>query len=414
LRVHVWLTHKERILVDDVYAATDGKIDRRISLNDPGIEDYRNDYYWSPSHPNLIHAEIDLVDEEGNVIDSVTSYTAMRSVGIQGDRFMLNTRPYQLRLVLNQGYWPDTGLTAPDDEAFRRDVELIKAMGFNGVRMHQKIEDPRFLYWADTLGLLVWEEMPSAYAFNDETVRRVTDTWIAAIERDISHPCIIAWVPVNESWGVPDLPNVPQQRHFVRSLYHLTKTLDSTRPVIGNDGWESVVTDIIAIHDYEADPARIARRYTVTEDALTQMLRSERPGHRILILDERAHEGLPIMLTEFGGIAFSKQRGTWGYSRAKTPDDFAARYAVLLETVRTLPLLAGFCYTQFTDTYQEANGLLYMDRKPKFPLEQIAIATRGPENDSDRRVHNRWRQRLLAMQRQQAQALREEPLHESD
>jgi hypothetical protein len=121
------------------------------------------------------------------------------------------------------------------------------------------------------------------------------------------------------------------------------------------------------------------------------MLRTERPGHRILILDEQAHAGLPIMLTEFGGIAFSKQRGTWGYSRARTPDDFAARYAMLLETVRTLPLLTGFCYTQFTDTYQEANGLLYMDRKPKFPLEQIAIATRGPESEDDRRIHNRSR-----------------------
>jgi hypothetical protein len=212
---------------------------------------------------------------------------------------------------------------------------------------------------------------------------------------------------------VPDLPDVAQQRHFVRSLYHLTKSLDPTRPVIGNDGWESVVTDIVAIHDYEANPAQLARRYTVNEESLAQMLRTERPGHRILVLDAQAHEGLPVMLTEFGGIAFSKERGTWGYSRAKTSDDFAARYAALLEAVRSLPLLAGFCYTQFTDTYQEANGLLYMDRKPKFPLDQIAIATRGPESDTERRVQNRWRQRFLAMQRQHASVLRQESLPES-
>ena len=99
------------------------------------------------------------------------SYTALRSIGAQGDKFVLNGRPYQLRMVLDQGYWPETGLTAPDDDAYRRDVELAKAMGFNGVRKHQKIESPRYLYWADVLGLLVWEEMPSAYRFTQDVDR---------------------------------------------------------------------------------------------------------------------------------------------------------------------------------------------------------------------------------------------------
>jgi hypothetical protein len=135
------------------------------------------------------------------------------------------------------------------------------------------------------------------------------------------------------------------------------------------------------------------------------LLKSERPGGRILILDEHAHEGLPIVLSEFGGIAYSKEKGSWGYSRARTSDDFAARYAALLETVRDLPLLAGFCYTQFTDTYQEANGLLYMDRTPKFPIEQIAVATRGAQSDAEKRIEARWKQRLLAMQRQQKKTI---------
>lgn len=206
-------------------------------------------------------------------------------------------------------------------------------------------------------------------------------------------------MPFDESWGVPDLPDIPAQRHFVKGIYNLTKSLHPTRPVIGNDGWESVATDIIAIHDYDADPQRIARRYAVANPSVTEMLRTQRPGGRILILDELGHEGLPIMLSEFGGIAFSRQRGSWGYSRARSADDFAARYAALLEVVRNLPLLAGFCYTQFTDTYQEANGLLYMDRTPKFPLEQIAIATRGSQTEDERRVQIKWRRRVLAMQR---------------
>ena len=173
-------------------------------------------------------------------------------------------------------------------------------MGFNGVRKHQKIEDPRYLYWADVLGLLVWEEMPSAYRFTRVSIERLTREWIKAMERDISHPCIVAWVPFNESWGVPDLPDSPAQRHWVQALYHLTRTLDPSRPVIGNDGWESVATDIIGIHDYDHDAERIARRYGA-EESLPRLFKRERPGGRILLLSEEANTGQPIMLTEFGG-----------------------------------------------------------------------------------------------------------------
>lgn len=139
-------------------------------------------------------------------------------------------------------------MTPHNDEGICSDIELVKAMGFNGVRKHQKIEDPRFLYWADRLGLFVWEEMPSGYRYTRVSIERVTREWRAAMDRDASHPCVIAWVPFNESWGVPDLPDSPAQRHYVQALYHLTKTLDPTRPVIGNDGWESVATDITGIH----------------------------------------------------------------------------------------------------------------------------------------------------------------------
>jgi hypothetical protein len=251
-------------------------------------------------------------------------------------------------------------------------------MGFNGVRKHQKIEDPRYLYWADTLGLAVWEEMPSAYRFTRQSVNRLSREWSAVIARDYSHPCIIAWVPINESWGVPNLPDNPPERHFVQALYHLTKTLDPSRPVIGNDGWESVATDIIGIHDYDDQPERIAKRYHAHE-VLPRLFKRERPGGRLLVLDGHPHAEMPLMLTEFGGIALAtSQPGTWGYTTCRTADEFAVQFEGLLAVVRQLGLLAGFCYTQFSDTYQEANGLLYADRSPKMPIERIAQAVAGP------------------------------------
>ena len=378
LRLRVRLRVGERVLVEDVYGITDGEVLRVIQLNDPGIDDARNELFWWPWSPTLIEAQLELLTPDNHIIDTVESYTAMRTISTQGDRLVMNGRPMYLRLVLDQGYWPESGLTPPSDDALRRDVELVKAMGFNGVRKHQKIEDPRFLYWADKLGLMVWEEMPSAYRFDPITVRRKTREWLEVIERDISHPCIIAWVPLNESWSVPDLPDDPSQRDFVRSLFYLTKSLDRSRPVIGNDGWENIVSDIITIHDYDGDLDAIRKRYDRSEQNVRELFTYSRPGNKQLVLDSCATSNKPIMLTEFGGIAYARDtKGTWGYRRADTPRRLAQQYTALLETVRSLPVFSGFCYTQFTDTYQEANGLLFMDRTPKFPLEEISRATGG-------------------------------------
>ncbi len=402
LRLNVKMHVGNMLVVDDTYAVVAGEVHRRIALSDPGIDDYRNDLLWSPSSPTLIQVQMQLWGGRGELVDTARSYTALRSIGVQGDRFVLNGRPYQLRMVLDQGYWPESGLTAPDDDALRRDVELAKNMGFNGVRKHQKIEDPRYLYWADTLGLLVWEEMPSAYRFTKSSIERLAKEWAAVIDRDSSHPCIVAWVPFNESWGVPDLPDSPAQRHYVKALYHLTKTLDPTRPVIGNDGWESVATDIIGIHDYDDQPERIGKRYGADE-VLSRLFKRERPGGRLLLLDGApASSDQPLMLTEFGGIAFSPDsQGTWGYTRSDSASQFAEKYTSLLNVVRVLPSLGGFCYTQFSDTYQEANGLLYADRTPKFPLEDMALATRGPRTARDRQVEWAWRERIMNFQRHQ-------------
>ena len=377
LRLNVKLRHGAVLLAADTYQVVQGEVHRGIALSDPGVDDSRNELLWTPHTPTLIDVELELWGDRGELLDTVTSYAGLRTVTAEGERFLLNGRPYVLRMVLDQGYWPDGGLTAPDDDALRRDVLLARSMGFNGVRKHQKIEDPRFLYWADRLGLAVWEEMPSAYRFTRLSVERVSREWAAAVERDYSHPCIFSWVPINESWGVPNLPSIARERHYVQALYHLTRTLDPTRPVIGNDGWESVATDIVGIHDYDDQPQRMKKRYR-SDEVTPRLFKRERPGGRLLVLEGNRHADLPIMLTEFGGIALAPAKSEWGYSQSASADDFAFKYERLLDVVRNLPILSGFCYTQFTDTYQEANGLLFADRTPKFPVSRIAAATTGP------------------------------------
>jgi beta-galactosidase/beta-glucuronidase len=397
LAVRLWVG--DQVLAEDTYSVVAGEVYRRIALSDPGVDDYRNELLWSPSSPTIIDVELELRNQQGDVIDRAQSYTALRGIAIQGDRFILNGRPLILRLVLDQGYWPESGLTAPNDDVLLRDVLLAKDMGFNGVRKHQKIENPRYLYWADRMGLLVWEEMPSAYRYTLKSIERLTREWIEVLRRDSSHPCIVAWVPFNESWGVPDLPDSPAQRNYVQALYHLTKTLDATRPVIGNDGWESVATDIIGIHDYDDQPERIGKRYGLDEIE-ARLFKRERPGGRMLVVDGKVSTGQPIVLTEFGGIACGgSSKSTWGYSRAETQAELLERYRALMKTVRALPALAGFCYTQFSDTYQEGNGLLFADRTPKAPLKEIALATTGARPDYDLHAESAWRERIMQAQR---------------
>ena len=379
LRLSLTLRVGANVLASDEYGVVHQEVHRRVALSDPGVDDYRNELLWSPERPTLIEADLRLM-RNGSVVDEVSSYTALRSISTQREKILLNGRSYALRLVLDQGYWPDTLMTAPSDDALRRDVKLTKDMGFNGVRKHQKIEDPRYLYWADVLGLLVWEEMPSAYRFTNRAINRMLREWTEVIARDRSHPCIIVWVPFNESWGVPDLNLVAAARDAVAALYHLTRTLDPTRLVIGNDGWESSATDIIGIHDYDSDPAHFRARYG-PEVKPQELVDRRWAAGRILTLDGFPHRGQPICLTEFGGFARLENgaflSGEWGYTIAHDAADLEQRITSLIEVVRTTAMFSGFCYTQFADTFQESNGLLTADRNAKIPIDKIAAAVRG-------------------------------------
>jgi Glycosyl hydrolases family 2, sugar binding domain/Glycosyl hydrolases family 2, TIM barrel domain len=389
MRVSVKLALAEEVVADVSFALTRrdvriGQMKRSIELTDlvepselpdGSIDRIRERFFWHPNHPNLLDATIELRDEHGALIDAVKSYAQLVKAEVRADRVFINNCRDHLRLVLDQGYWASSGMTPPDDEAIKEDIRLIKEAGFNGVRKHNKLEDPRFLYWADRLGLFVWEELPSAYHFTEKSMSRSVQCWTEAINRDRNHGCIIAWVPINESWGVLDLPGSPLQREYQRSMYRLTRSLTGGAIVIGNDGWEMVESDIIAVHDYDADVKSIARRYA--PDNLEHLFSEEKPGGRVLLLDGLKYHGKPIMITEFGGIKLSKDAGSWGYSEAKTPEELAARYGQLMAVIHTLPVLGGFCYTEFTDVYQEANGLFWMDRTPKFSLEVMRKITIG-------------------------------------
>jgi beta-galactosidase/beta-glucuronidase len=340
----------------------------------------RGDLNWSPENPNIITVGAVLLSENGEPVDTVQSYFGFRSAGIGGGRFLLNDRPYFVRSVLEQGFWPESHLAAPSADALRKEVELIKALGFNACRIHQKIEDPRFLYWADHLGLLVWGEMANAYEFNAGAVDRLTREWLSAVDRDRSNPCIVTWVPINESWGVEDIARNPAQQAYASSLYYLTKALDPTRPVISNEGWEHTFSDIIGVHDYTQHGSQLTDRFG-SQEAIDATLGTFKPNRKRqrLIEDDREQ---PVMLTEFGGISFHPAAGqNWmGYATVATDEEYLGILRDLFAAIYASPELAGFCYTQITDTQQEKNGLYDEHRNPKLPVDRLREIIWQPSN----------------------------------
>ncbi len=330
---------------------------------------------WSPESPHLVNIEVIMTTAAG--VDVIRTYAGFRRVEIRDGMLHLNGAPHYQRLVLDQGHWPDGLFTAPDDESIRRDIELAISMGFNGCRKHAKIEDPRFYYWADKLGYLVWEELPPAYRFTPAAERNLVNLVLAMVRRDRMHPSVIAWTLFNESWGVPNIHTDPDQQTFVRSLIETVRSLDPTRLVVGNDGWEHVGGDVYGLHSYASTSEELEGDLDIAfgHESRTPPEQTLSNG-RLFQTRHDVPEGLLNMITEFGGTGYrapdDHRQDVWGYDNlAESPEDLLERTSALVETVRNKPGLAGFVYTQLTDVEQEVNGLCFSDRRPKINIPEI-------------------------------------------
>lgn len=319
---------------------------------------------WSPGSPHLYDIQFQVLSE-GEAVDTVGSYFAMRQIRIDGERILLNGQPLYQRLILDQGYWKDSHLTPPSEEALVEDIDKIRALGYNGLRKHQKTEDERFLYWCDVKGMLVWGEMPSAYQYSDYAVSEFTAEWLDIVRQNYNHPCIITWTPFNESWGISRVKTRKVEQHFTEAIYYLTKSLDEHRPVIVNDGWEHTVSDIITLHDYEEAGEVLYRRYMEygKGDISSETYHN---NHESAIANGYRYKGQPVIISEYGGIAFDNGEAGWGYgNKAATKEAFIQRFDDITTAVKKLPYVCGFCYTQVSDVQQEINGLMDMERNFK-------------------------------------------------
>lgn len=343
---------------------------------------------WSIADPHLYDLDIQLLDADGSVIDQAASYAGLRSVTIEGKAIKINGERVFQRLVLDQGYYPDGILTAPSDEALLRDIELSMEAGFNGARLHQKVFEERFLYYADRIGYLVWGEFPDwgcrvPGEENDHqrpTASYITE-WLEVLERDYSHPAIVGWCPLNETWQtisdrITDLDVV------TRGMFLATKAMDTTRPVLDTSGYSHRVleTDVYDSHDYDQNPMTFRERHAglANDKPYLNGPAVQRQPERFK--DKRAwslpYRGQPYFVSEFGGIWWNPNvkpgEDSWGYGdRVTTIEEFYTRFEGLFDALLDDPNMFGYCYTQLTDVYQEQNGIYTFDRQLKFDMDRI-------------------------------------------
>jgi beta-galactosidase/beta-glucuronidase len=339
---------------------------------------------WSIADPFLYDLEIELLDG-GAVVDKLASYAGLRGITIDGKAIKLNGQPIFQRLVLDQGYYPDGIMTAPSDEALVRDIQLSMDAGFNGARLHQKVFEERFLFHADRMGYIVWGEFPDwgcAGQGPREDHQRpgpsyITE-WLEAIERDYSHPSIVGWCPLNETWQrLHDRTTLLDD--VTRGMFLAAKAMDTTRPVLDTSGYSHRVpeSDIYDSHDYDQNPETFKQRHAGLAAGQPYLNKVE---DRDLSIPYR---GQPYFVSEFGGIWWSPDakagEDSWGYGeRVKSLDEFYARFEGLFGALIDDPLMFGYCYTQLTDVYQEQNGIYTFDRRPKFDLDRIRAVQQRP------------------------------------
>ena len=345
----------------------------------------KNPKLWSPEEPNLYDVVYTVRDAKGNVLDKVKSYAGMRKIHLAGGYFYLNNKPYYQRLVLDQGFYPDGIWTAPSDEALKHDIEMSKAVGFNGARLHQKVFEERYFYWADKLGYITWAEQASwgLDVNNEEAVRNFLTEWADEVVRDRNHPSIVTWTPLNETWGARDGVYV----RFVNDLYNLTKAIDPTRPVNDASGDSHVKTDIWSVHDYTREYDRLVANHTFK--AGVEPYRNMRDKEWLA-----KYDGQPYMLDEFGGLGWipkEERSSSWGYgAQIESEDEFFQILEKEVDAIKACKHITGFCYTQITDVEQEKNGVYYYDRRPKFDaakwkaiFEKIPSVIEDPQDLSD-------------------------------
>ncbi|MBO4839718.1 MAG: beta-glucuronidase [Bacteroidaceae bacterium] len=321
----------------------------------------KNPKLWSPETPNLYDVKYTVKDAAGKVIDQVSSYAGMRKIHCANGYFYLNNQPYFQRLVLDQGFYPEGIWTAPSDEALKHDIEMSKAVGFNGARLHQKAFEERYYYWADKLGYICWGEQASwgTNVNNQEATGNFLREWTELVVRDRNHPCIVTWTPLNETWGAQAGTYV----RFVQDLYNLTKAIDPTRPVNDASGDGHVKTDIWSVHDYTREYDKLVENHTFKDG---------KPHYRNM-RDKKylaEWEGQPYMIDEFGGLGWipkEQRSNSWGYgAQIETEDEFFQILEKEIDAIKACKNVVGFCYTQITDVEQEKNGVYYYDRRPKF------------------------------------------------
>lgn len=341
-------------------------VDLRLSLVDLRVTPW-GVLVWSPEEPHLYDLEFELFDQDERV-DHVSSYYGHRKIDFDNGVFRLNGRPYYMKLILDQGYWEESLLTCPNDDAILHDLRYLKEAGFNGLRKHQKVEDERFIYHCDREGLLVWSEVAATYVYTPEAAQQFTVEWMELVQQYRNFPSIVAWTPFNESWGVGKIAWHKPEQAFTRAIYELTHALDGTRPVISNDGWEHTLSDILTLHDYEEDGDAFYARYYDMDRIVSNGIHMT--NSKYAFAEGHEYDGQPIILSEYGGIAFTTEGDQWGYGRSVgTMEDFEARLGKLHDAIRECGYFRGVCYTQLTDVQQEVNGLLEMDHTIKIPAD---------------------------------------------